>query len=90
VCGQQAILAKKRFEQEQDKEKEDQKKKILEMYGAEKFQKPVDARLRLGQTEAYVSTKITHEGLAAGSREAALPRARLRGSQGDILSWCVP
>lgn len=73
VCGQQAILAKKRFEQEQDKEKEDQKKKILEMYGAEKFQKPVDARLRLGQTEAYVSIKITLEG--PRSREAAFPRA---------------
>lgn len=50
----QAILAKKRFEAEQVAEKEEQKKKILDQYGAEKFQKPVDARLRLGQTENWV------------------------------------
>jgi hypothetical protein len=54
LVTRQAILAKKRFEEEQEREKEEQKKKILEMYGAEQFQKPVDARLRLGQTEAYV------------------------------------
>lgn len=53
--SQQAILAKKRFEEEQDKEKEDQKKKLLEQYGADKFlAKKADPRLLLGQTEAWI------------------------------------
>lgn len=92
MCGQQAILAKKRFEQEQDREKEDQKQKILEMYGAEKFQKPVDARLRLGQTEAYVSTKMTHSHTKGhmGLGKVKLPSlGHAHYQAGCALMWCL-
>ena len=51
----QAILAKKRFEADQETEKEEQKKKIREMYGADKYMAKPDVRLLLGQTENWVS-----------------------------------
>jgi hypothetical protein len=59
LLGVQAIIAMQKFEADQAKEKEEQKKKILEEYGAEKFMKSADSRLRFGATENWVGTRST-------------------------------
>ena len=49
-----AILAKKKFEESQETEKEEQRRKVRELYGADQNAKKPDARLLLGQTESWV------------------------------------
>lgn len=53
-------MVKRRYEDEVQQEKEEEKRKILEKYGGKEYLKSTDIRLRLGQTEAW--TEYNREG----------------------------